>query len=214
VKAYFKEQRALRVETTINNPTDFGIQKTLNPVNWRALRHTGAGVNARFLQALGEGHDTVPDDQWLRDVVMPSVHDGQRAPGLRFGEPRVTALLEALCSLDHIFDGLTNATLRSHMSALLGVDYRANQATYDLRRLRLKGLIERIAHTNRYRITDHGRRAATFLTRLTKHVVIPALAALRDNSRPSRRTPPPLAAAWRNYDREIQRLLKRSRLAA
>jgi hypothetical protein len=214
VKAYFKEQRALRVETTINNPADFGIQKTLNPANWRALRHTGTAINGRFLQALGEGNGTVPDDQWLRDVVMPSVHDGQRAPGLRFGEPRVAALLEALCSTGHIFDGLTNATLRSHMSALLGVDYRASQATYDLRRLRLKGLIERIAHSNRYRITDHGRRVATLFTRLTKHVVIPALAALRDTSRPSRRTPPPLAAAWRNYDREIKRLLKRSRLAA
>ena len=100
------------------------------------------------------------------------------------------------------------------MSALLGADYRARHATYDLRRLRLKSLIERIAHTNRYRITDHGRQVATFLTRLTKHVVIPALGAVRDTSRPTRRTPPPLAAAWRNYDREIQRLLKRSGLAA
>lgn len=214
VKAYFKEQRALRVETTINNPNDFGINKTLSPANWRALRRVGTGVNTRFLQALGDGHDTLPDDQWLRDVVLPSVHDGQRAPGLRFGEPRVAALLEALCSLDHIFDGLTNATLRSHMSSLLGVDYRTNQATYDLRRLRLKGLIERVVHTNRYRVTEHGRRVATFFTRLAKRVVIPALAALRDTSRPTRRTPPPLASAWRNYDREIQRLLKRSGLAA
>jgi hypothetical protein len=214
VKAYFKEQRALRVETTINNPNDFGIQKTLNPANWRALRHTGAAVNARFLQALGDADHTVPDDRWLQHVVLPSVHDGQRAPGLRFGEPRVVALLEALCSVAHIFDGLTNATLRAQMSALLGVDYRANQATYDLRRLRLKGLIERMAHTNRYRVTEHGRRVATFFTRLAKRVVVPALAALRPARRASRGIPPPLVVAWRDYDSEIQRLVKRSKLAA
>ncbi|MDQ6613699.1 MAG: hypothetical protein M3083_02795 [Actinomycetota bacterium] len=144
---------------------------------------------------------------------MPSVHGGQRAPGLRFGDPRVAALLEALCSVGHIFDGLTNATLRAHMSALLGVNYRANQATYDLRRLRLKGLIERVAHTNRYRVTEHRRRTATFFTSLAKRVVIPALSALRTR-RATRRTAPPLAAARREYDREIQRLMKRSRLAA
>jgi hypothetical protein len=97
VKAYFKQQRALRVETTINNPRDFGVNKTLNTSNWRALRHIGAGVNARFLQALSEGNGTVPDGQLLADVVLPSVHDGQRAPGLRFGEaPRRSAARSAV----------------------------------------------------------------------------------------------------------------------
>ena len=213
VKAYFKQQRALRVETTINNPKDFGINKTLNAANWRALRHVGAGVNARFLQALSEGNDSLPDGQLLADVVLPSVHAGQRAPGLRFGEPRVAALLEALCSVEHLFDGLTNATLRTQVSALLGVDYRANQATYDLRRLRLKGLIERVAHTNRYRVTAYGRRVATFFTRLSKRVALPALAALASPRRP-RRTTPSLSAAWRDYDRQLQTLLKRSGIAA
>jgi hypothetical protein len=214
VKAYFKQQRALRVETTINNPRDFGVNKTLNTSNWRASRHIGAGVNARFLQALSEGNGTVPDGQLLADVVLPSVHDGQRAPGLRFGEPRVAALLEALCSIEHLFDGLTNATLRAQVSALLGVDYRANQATYDLRRLRLKGLIERIAHTNRYRVTEYRRRVATFFTRLSKRVAVPALAALTAPRLRRRATPPPLTAAWRDYDRQVQQLLKRSGIAA
>ncbi|MGH7746699.1 MAG: hypothetical protein ACREQ5_18380, partial [Candidatus Dormibacteria bacterium] len=42
VKAYFKESRALRVETTINNPSDFDVRKTLCPENWKALRRIGA----------------------------------------------------------------------------------------------------------------------------------------------------------------------------
>lgn len=84
---------------------------------------------------------------------------------------------------------------QSHVSPG-GVDEPAGPATYDRRRLRLKGLIEPIAHTNRYRITDR-RRIATSFTRRTRHVVIPALGALRDTSRPNRRIPLP----WRNYDR-------------
>ena len=40
-KAYLKEGRALRVETTINNADDFAVHKTLNADNWRALRRVG-----------------------------------------------------------------------------------------------------------------------------------------------------------------------------
>jgi hypothetical protein len=92
-KAYLKEGRALRVETTVNNPADFAVHKTLNTANWRTLRRLGADTNTRFLAALGEGQPGLPDPATLESVVLPSVHDGQRAPGLRFGEPRTTALL-------------------------------------------------------------------------------------------------------------------------
>ena len=36
------------------------------------------------------------------------------------------------------------------IAGLLGSDYRPNQMTYDLRRLRLNGLIRRLPHSNRY----------------------------------------------------------------
>src|SRR2546422_1064834 len=91
-KAYLKEGRALRVETTVNNAEDFVVHKTLNAENWRALRRVGAATNARFLAALGEGHPNLPDPATLESVVLPTIHDGQRAPGLRFGEPRTIAL--------------------------------------------------------------------------------------------------------------------------
>jgi hypothetical protein len=54
-KAYLKEGRALRVETTVNNPEGFGVHKTLSAENWRALRRLGPQTNARFLTAIGEG---------------------------------------------------------------------------------------------------------------------------------------------------------------
>ena len=44
--------------------------------------------------------------------------------------------------------------------------------TYDLRRLRTHGLIERIAHTHRYQVTDHGLHTAMFLTGLPQLVGI------------------------------------------
>lgn len=213
-KAYFKGGKALRVETTVNNAVDFGLHKTLNTTNWRALRRLGEAVNARFLAAMGEGEAGLPDASVLEDVVLPSTHAGQRAPGLRFGDPRVTALFGALCNFDHIWDGLTNKTLRQMMSLLLDADYSSAQATYDLRRMRLKGLIERIAGTHRYVVTAYGRRVAVFFTRLTVRVVVPILTELDAVSRPTRSTPQPVATAWRSFDRELNVLLRRSGLAA
>jgi hypothetical protein len=168
-KAYLKEGRALRVETTVNNADDFGVHKTLNAENWRALRRLGAEVNARFLAALGEGQPGLPDPATLESVVLPSIHDGQRAPGLRFGDPRTMALLASIASFAHVIGGPTNKALRNQMAVLYQPDYNPAQATYDLRRLRLKGFIERVPATNTYRITNHGLRMATFFTQLALH---------------------------------------------
>jgi hypothetical protein len=213
-KAYLKEGRALRVETTVNNPRDFDVPKNLNADNWRALRHLGADSNARFLAALGEGQPGLPDPATLESVVLPSTHDGQRAPGLRFGDPRTMALLASVASFAHVMGGLTNKGLRAHMAHLWHPDYRPAQATYDLRRLRLKGFIKRNEHTNTYQVTGHGLRIAAFFTQLAARVVVPALTDLAAPARPRPPAPRPLTLAWQTYEREIARLLRSNHLAA
>jgi len=115
----------------------------------------------------------------------------QRAPGLRFGEPPTMALLASVAAFGHVIGGLTNKTLRQHMAVHWNPDYSQGQASYDLRRLRLKGFIERVAHTNTYRVTAHGRRMATFFTKLATRVVIPALTELAAPLRPPKATPIP-----------------------
>ena len=85
--------------------------------------------------------------------------DGQRASTLRFGDPRVQALLAALLRFDLLPAGFRNRELRETVAPLRGMsldDHNAGQMTYDLRRLRLRGLIERIPHTQRYRLTAEG----------------------------------------------------------
>ena len=213
VKAYFKEQRALRVETTINDPNDFGVGRPLNRENWKALRAIGAATNARFLAALGEGSNEAPDATTLASVVLPSQADGLRAPGLRFGDPRVTALLAAVCSCAHVMGGITNAGLCRLMRGLWDEAYTPRQATYDLTRLRRKGFIVRVEGTQTYRLTPQGRRSASFFTKLAARVVVPALTELEAAVRPRAPAPRPLVNAWRAYEREVEALIAASRLA-
>jgi predicted MarR family transcription regulator len=63
------------------------------------------------------------------------------------------------------------------VTAILRSPYNANQASYDLRRLKLKGLIERQPRTNTYRLTQDGRRFALFYTKVHDRVPLPLMAA-------------------------------------
>jgi hypothetical protein len=77
--------------------------------------------------------------------------------------------------------GFANRDLREHLAPLLGVAPSAltqGQMTYDLRRLRLHGLIERIAGTHRYQLTDFGLASALLPTRTYTRVLRPGLAEL------------------------------------
>jgi len=72
---------------------------------------------------------------------------------------------------------LHQQSLRGLVAGLLGTDYSTNQMSYDLRRLRLHRLIERIPHTNTYQLTPDGQRVAAFFTKLDRRLLHPLLDA-------------------------------------
>jgi predicted MarR family transcription regulator len=87
------------------------------------------------------------------------------------------ALTGALCAVVHTATGFTNKSLRGLVAGLLDHDYTTNQMTYDLRRLRLHGLIERIPHTNTYTLTPDGTRVAVFYPKIHDRILRPLIAA-------------------------------------
>ena len=202
VKQYFKEGRALRTETTVNDTRDFWIGRRLTQENWEALCRIGHETNERLLAAQLEACQCAPDARTLERVVLPSTEDGLPAPGLRFGDPRVMALFASLCAFGHLFEGLTNRSLRELVTGLIP-GYTARQMTYDLRRLRRKGFIRRLPGSQRYQVTPDGRRLAVFFTKTHARIVCPSLAEL-DPALPdavARRTP--LARPWRDFERAL-----------
>jgi hypothetical protein len=83
-------------------------------------------------------------------ISQPYAWEGQRTGALRFGDPRAMALAGALCMVVHAVAGFSNRSLRALVAGLLGTTYTASQMTYDLRRLRRHGLIQRRPGTNTY----------------------------------------------------------------
>ena len=125
----------------------------------------------------------------LAALHRPALVDGQRASTLRFGDPRVQALLAALLRFDLLPAGFRNRQLREAVAPLRGMsldDYNAGQMTYDLRRLRLRGLIERIPHSQRYRLTAEGLCIALAYHRTQARVLGPVLSATLDGESTTR----------------------------
>jgi len=180
IKQYHKEGRALRTETTINNTRDFGIGKRLT--NLPALREVGFTANRRLLRVERLDHDPTTGTAALTAVTEPvTTPTGTRVPGLRLGAQRSHALLSALLIFRLQPDGFTNRDLRALTAELRGLPpehVTTGQMTYDLRRLRVHGLIERIPHTHRYHLTETGLRTATFLTRVHDRYLPTGLAHL------------------------------------
>ena len=175
VKQYLKDGRALRIETVVNAPGDLRCQRRLR--NLDELQAKARDVNARLLDTERVGQDCVLASPAFERVALPAVTtDGRRAPALRFGDPRVMALLGALCiGLNAL--GFTHRSLRAQVTRLLGVAYSTNQMSYDLGRLRLNGLIERLGGTNTYLLTPDGQRVALFYTKVHNRLLRPLLAA-------------------------------------
>jgi hypothetical protein len=179
IKQYHKEGRALRTETTINDTRDFAIGKRLH--NLPALRAVGFAANRRLLDVQTLSHDCQIGEDAFRQVTQPQVVGGQRVSALPFADPRVQALLGVLVLFCLVPQGFANKDVRERLALLLGLDPSAmtpGKMTYDLRRLRLHGLIARLPHSHRYRVTNEGLRTALFFTRVYARILRPGLARI------------------------------------
>jgi hypothetical protein len=198
VKLYLKEGCALRIETVVNDPGDLDILKGLAYL--RQLQQMARQINARVLTMLRVGQSCAIENALFEGVSRPYVRDGQRTGALRFGDSRVMALAGALCLTVHAIAGFNNRSLRALVGALLGTTYTSAQMTYDLRRLRLHGLIARIPNSN------SGIRVALFYTKVHDRLLTPLIAA---DKAPA---PLPLRRALHAIDEHVDSYIDHARL--
>ena len=204
VKQYLKDGRALRIETVVNSPTDLGCHRRL--IHLDELKTKARDVNRRLLDTERAGQGCVLASPAFERVAQSTLtEDGRRSPALRFGDPRVMALLGALgVGINAL--GFTNRSLRAQVSHLLGLAYTVNQMSYDLARLRLNGLIERRPRSNTYQLTADGQRVAIFYTKVHNRLLRPLIAADQPPA------PADLRAALATIDRHLHQYSDQARI--
>ena len=103
--------------------------------------------------------------------------------------------------------GITNKSLRAWMTGQLGIAHSMNQASCDLARLRRNGLIERIPHSNTYRLTSDGLTFALVYSRVHDKVLLPLTARDQPIAAPA-----DVRAAWQLITRHIDSTVAATRL--
>jgi len=217
LKQYFKQvpgvrEVGARTEMIINNTRDFYIGKRL--CNLPALRQVGFQANRRLLEVERLSHDCAVGEEAMHQLNRPVEVHGQRTSALRTTDLRVLALWHILVWFRLLPCGFANRDLREQLAVLTGqapTIITQGRMTYDLRRLRLHGMIERIPKTHRYRVTEFGLRAALFFTRVHARLYRPAVADIMAHAPPENS---PLCRHFAKLEEVIDQHIQRQKLAA
>ncbi len=186
LKMYDKFGRVLRIETTANDVTFFKHHRTveqkdgqrvvkLAPVRKTIyslcpdLRDLLRAANLRYLAFLSELSDPRAGVQALRKVCEPVVKKGHTYRGLNFFAAPDQTLCEQLVRGEFLISGVRNKDLRTL------TERSTAHISYALKRLRVHGLLKKMAHTYKYYFTKLGRRVILAGLKLKTLVLIPAL---------------------------------------
>jgi hypothetical protein len=180
VKQYVKNNVLLRTETSSAQLNDLSLPKSVEQME--RVRQTLQSGNDRYLQVQQDILSTFVDRGQLAQLRQPTLSPtGRRIPGLRLDDPRLLALWQALLAFAHLArQGIfRTADLLPEMRRVLDrPDYQLSQLRYDLSKLRGKGLVERVPHSQRYKLTAQGCRLAILYSKLYHRLLAPLTAGL------------------------------------
>ncbi len=115
----------------------------------------------------------------LESLPLPSQVGRSRVAGIDVNRPRMVAVLQAVVALSSIPAGLSSREIAAKIRQLTGqseAEYGPRQASYDLKKLRGKGLVERVEKSRRYAATEPGLRTMAAVGIVREQVLKPILA--------------------------------------
>jgi hypothetical protein len=197
IKAYDKGgivRNVLRVETTMNDPSDFKVLRkkhgqSKGKARWRPLRRGVADVhrraqvsqaaNERYLDALAATDTSTPLGELIRDICKPTTFREKRVRALRPWADPDLVLLRAINRGEFAINGFRNRDLQSLLFSDAPCDdeekrRRSARTSRLLRMLRAHHLIHKVPHTHRYTLTDRGREIISAVV-ASQHITLEQL---------------------------------------
>jgi hypothetical protein len=177
IKQYVRDQANLRTEPATNNVTDYGVCKAVD--NLPELRDKMSAIIDRYHDVQQDILESFVDRGQLLKLTQPTVlSNGKRIPGLKLDHPRQLALMQALVRFSHIAaqDSFSTVEVHADTAAALGrttAHYSLASLRYDLSKLRVKGLVERLNKSRRYRLTSDGYRICVVYLKLFTKIYAP-----------------------------------------
>jgi hypothetical protein len=217
LKIYTKGECVLRCEAVAHHIDGLRCGRSIE--RFAAMIARLAEMLTRFLDNL-----CCVEMAWLSDDqldVLPTSSVVGRTPvgGVDVNRPRMRLAMESVLALALAPDGFTALEHAEKVKALRArkrFAYTPRQAAYDLKKLRGKGLVEKLApHGRRYRATPDGLRTMAGLIVLREKVVKPLLRYKgRCKSGPLPRETADIDRCYQAVQRQMQHLFKALNLVA
>jgi hypothetical protein len=179
IKASNKNGNNLRVETTINQPREFKVFRHPNddpdkPAKWQRMRKGTADLrrraavcqasNERYLDHLAAADASERLGETVGDVCKRTRKGGKRHRALNPWGGEDFKMLAFLARGEHSVNGFVNRQLREELFGKsknpAETKKRSGQTTRRIRLLRAHGLIRKVKGSNRYQLTQKGRKIA------------------------------------------------------
>lgn len=213
LKQYEKLSTFLRHELVANNLADFGLKKGLGQLG--AVRQKFAAVLDRFARHQAALMDVHVDHELLEELARPVWQGRTKVAGIKLHQVRLMRLMELLLQAGVGAAGFRTAQLYRELLERLELsagDYSLTQLRYDLRKLKVHGLLERQGKSYRYQLTERGRKALALLVLLRQRVCGPLAGSLfvhRPNpTTASGSSPSKLETAYAKADRAIGEIIQ------
>ena len=178
LKAYTKGEHVLRLEATVHNTKELRCRRSLE--YFAEIITRLAGMADRFATTLDCADIGFLPDGVLDELPLPAQAGARRIAGLDLNKPRIRAALAAALALAPAPGGFTVSDFTAKVRHLIRHDgYTTRQASYDLRKLRGKGLTDKPGRTRRYHVPPQAARTIAAPLTLRDHIIAPILAGVR-----------------------------------
>jgi hypothetical protein len=190
IKIYDKFKRVLRIETTTNDVSFFKHHRKVEHRNGSEsrelaplkksiyslidLREILLGCNSRYLEFLSSLNDYSDGRRALQQLTETKTDHGTQVRGLNFFDADEHQLLLAVQRPEFNIHGLRRSDLKKYLPSI-----SCSKLSRYLKRLRILGLIKRVAKTYRYYLTRTGRSAIATCEKLTEFAIVQTLATVQ-----------------------------------
>jgi len=208
-RMYEKFSTFLRVEVCVNRVKDLGLNKGIE--NLERLRRKLVAITDRFAGFETQSLNVHVDFPLFQRMALPVMAGKTKIAGIKIHDTRMMRLMEVLLHAGTQLNGWRSADIHQAILTAFGLSatsYTLTQLRYDMRKMKAHGLLERVAHSYRYRLTDKGSKAALMFILFHKRVCGP-LANSLFHHQPDEALKPDtkIEAAYYEADRAIQQVL-------
>jgi hypothetical protein len=187
IKMCDKFSLVLRIETTVNNVTFFKQYRQVDKrdgttvTKWAPMKKTIFSLpplqevllaaNQRYIKFISSIATPEVGAEKLHHLAETKTENNHRYKGFNLFSEEDTCLFRTLLQGEFAISGFTNKQLRQYLAHL-----SPSQITRLIARLRVHGIIKKVAKGYKYYLTDLGRQLTCMALKLREMVIIPELA--------------------------------------